>query len=195
MGGDRPADDMSEMEAPPVVEGKRISKSAVVDESKMASDLAMYETSSVENFYHYVRFVGFKSATDAQKKELIKILTRVPCRQHEVLSQLLAFATSDDIDGALAFAPKYALNIEETLASLTTDEIRPVIAKDMNEMIDVYFEESDEEMSLRVLRDLMFFTVVDDGTIYRDYINRLRTMSFEDRKVCIPVVQYSSYII
>jgi hypothetical protein len=141
-----------------------------------------FAESSVEELFHYIRFSAFISSTPEQKKELIKSLSQVSCRAYDTITPILTFMKSDDIVGLLAFAKTREVPVDIFIDELEATGVKAMAVKDINEIIDVYFEETDPALSLRVLQTLLFFDVVDGGIIYKNYVSNLRSMESKDKE-------------
>ena len=141
-----------------------------------------FANSSVEELFHYIRFGSFASSTDEQKKEVIKALSHVSCGVLDTTTSIITFVKADDIAGLLAFAKTRAENTDVFIDEVEESGLNVLPVKDVDEIIDIYFQESDPRLSLRVLQTLLFFDIVDDGTIYKNYVSKLRNMESKDKE-------------
>ena len=154
-----------------------------------------FRDSSVEDLFHYIRYKAFMSSTSDQKKEVIKALCLVSCRKYDTITPILTFVKSDDIAGLLEFAKTKVIPVESYIKSFEQYNVNVMILKDINEIIDIYFEEADPLFSLRVLKTLLFFEVIDDGTIYKNYISKLRSMDSDTKELFVSTNFSHSFII
>ena len=157
--------------------------------------VSFFEGSSVEELFYYIRFTAFQSSTSDQKKEVIKALSKVSCREHDTITSILTFVKSDDIAGLLTFAKSKTKDIESITKELKEANIEVLVVKDIDEIIDLYFEESDPALSLRVLQTLFFFDVIDDGTIYKNYVSKLKTVEPKEKEFMLCSRFENSFII
>ena len=157
--------------------------------------VSFFEGSSVEELFYYIRFTAFQSSTSDQKKEVIKALSKVSCREHDTITSILTFVKSDDIAGLLTFAKSKTKDIESITKELKEANIEVLVVKDIDEIIDLYFEESDPALSLRVLQTLFFFDVIDDGTIYKNYVSKLKTVEPKEKEFMLCSRFEKSFII
>ena len=157
--------------------------------------VSFFEGSSVEELFYYIRFTAFQSSTSDQKKEVIKALSKVSCREHDTITSILTFVKSDDIVGLLTFAKSKTKDIESITKELKEANIEVLVVKDIDEIIDLYFEESDPALSLRVLQTLFFFDVIDDGTIYKNYVSKLKTVEPKEKEFMLCSRFENSFII
>ena len=102
---------------------------------------------------------------------------------------------SDDIAGLLTFAKSKTKDIESITKELKEANIEVLVVKDIDEIIDLYFEESDPALSLRVLQTLFFFDVIDDGTIYKNYVSKLKTVEPKEKEFMLCSRFENSFII
>lgn len=140
----------------------------------------LYKALSIECFYDYLRFEAFKNFTEAQKKTIIKTALKVALKSGDTLNNIFKFIKEENLEGALSY-----------LKDREHKDL-PHTGKNMEAMIDAYFQESDRSRSLQFLRFLLYFPP-DQPVAYENFIKSYLSTKPEQRSNMLPSVMYNAF--
>ena len=168
---------------------KKIFKNNITSRSQ-----SKYTMPSVEFLIHDIRFKYFQQLNQEEKKELIKLIILNSITE-EKYTELIQYGEENN---DIAF--KQALintkhNIEDIRKKLEKEmKINVEYTKDINKVINLYFEQESSEESLNLLRYLIFknFTTKENFEIWYAWFSSL---TMEQKQANIPKVVWNSYTI
>jgi hypothetical protein len=124
----------------------------------------MFEQTSIENFYHYLIFQKFASASSDKKTTFLANLVQRTLRGSNIFNTLMETQTIDQA--------RNALNEVSENTSISKNPL------------DLYCSESDPETAFYLLRFLMFTTM--DKEQYTAFKTTYARLGSEEKKMYLP---------
>lgn len=150
---------------------------------KLSDDALHYIALPLEELFNDLRFKYFEGASEKDKKDLLKIAMYVALKRPTILEQVLFSIADNNIQQCKEILSKHKMSREEFIAIMAKSGIFLKKVKDIEEIIDLYFTESDPFKALALFRTLNSFNIYDpEEKAYKDFIKAYKEAGEKEKE-------------
>ena len=147
-------------------------------------EVEYYTKLPIENLLNDLRFQYFKGSSEKDIKELLKIAMYVPLKDPKILEDVLFTAIDGNIKECKEIMSKNMISREIFIAKMAKQGLHLKKVKNIEEMIDLYFTESDEEKAILFFKTLISFNIYDpEEKAYKAYIQSYKQADERSREM------------